>query len=173
MRDKKEKLDFISSQTVREYARKTKHLFPDMDIAAILYHSLPCGERTSALRELAARTEDTALREQIQERLAYETLLWERFETNDGSFFYAVAVVDGVNEITVGHYASAKAALAAGKTGGSPFCASKYQLADLCRKLITPQARFNPRMNFSPSVQAEPYFGQPVAEYHYDASGAL
>lgn len=126
-----------------------------------------------ALREFAVQTEDTALRRQIEERLAYETLLRERFESNDGSFFYVVAEIDGKDETTAGHYASAKAALVAGKAGGSPFCVSKYQLVDLRRKLITPQARFNPRMNFSPSVQVEPYFGRPVAEYHYDAGGVL
>ncbi len=43
MRDRKKTLDFIPSQTVREYARKTKHLFSDMDIATILYHALSCG----------------------------------------------------------------------------------------------------------------------------------
>jgi len=173
MCDRREKLDFIPSRTVREYARKTKHLFSDMDIAAILYHSLPCGEKTSALQELAAQTEDSALRRQIEERLAYETLLRERFESSDGSFFYAVAVMDGKDETTVGHYASARAALAAGRAGSSPFCVSKYQLADLRRKLITPQVRFDPQMNFSLPIQAMPYVGQPVAEYRYDAGGAL
>ncbi len=51
MRDREEKLDFIPSQTVREYARKIQHPFFDMDIATVLYHALPCGERTPALRE--------------------------------------------------------------------------------------------------------------------------
>lgn len=165
--------DFIPSRTVREYAGRTRHLFSDMDIATILYHTLPWSGRAPALRELAARTEDVALRKQIEERLAYEELLRERFEANDGSFFYAVAVEDGADGITAGHYASARAALAAGRAGERPFCVSKYQLADLRRELITPKARFNPCLCPGPQARAEPYFGWPVAEYRYDAEGAL
>lgn len=165
--------DFIPSRTVREYAGRTRHFFSDMDVATILYHTLAWGERAPALRELASRTEDAALRKQIGERLTYEELLWKRFETNDGSFFYAVAVEDGADETTVGHYVSAKAALAAGRTGERPFCVSKYQLADLRRELITPKAHFNPCLCPGLQAQAEPYLGWPVAEYRYDAKGIL
>lgn len=173
--DTKEKImyDFIPSRTVREYAERTRHLFSDMDNATILYHTLPWSERAPALRELAARTEDAALRKQIEERLTYEELLRERFETNDGSFFYAVAVEDGADEITVGHYASVEAALAAGRAGERPFCISKFQLADLRRELITPKAHFSSCLCPGPQTQAEPYFGWPVAEYRYDAESVL
>lgn len=148
--------ELIPSRTVREYAEKTGHVFSDVDIAAIVYHQAG-GERTPALRKLAAQTEDTTLREQIQERLAYEAQLWERFEHNDGSFFYAVKMTGGT-----GRYTSAKAALAAGKATKSPFGVSKYELVDLRDKSAVP-----PYIYFDSF-----YYGQPVAEYWYDKDSA-
>lgn len=165
--------DFVPSRTVRDYAEKTGYHFSDPDIATILYHTLPWGKCAPALWELAERTEDGVLREQIGERLAYEELLWQRFGSNDGSFFYAVAVGDKVDAVTVGHYAALDAALAAGRAGESPFQISKYQLADLRRELIVPQARFNPRLRPGMQPQAEPYCGERVAEYDFDAQGVL
>ncbi len=162
MCNRQEDLDFIPSQTVRAYARKIRHPFSDTDIAAILYHAPPRDERTAALRELAARTLDAALREQIEERLDYETRLRERFEANDGSFFYAVDIEMEEKGLPKGHYASAKAALAAGKAREKPFCVSKYQLGDLRDKSAAPYIYFD-----------SPYFGQPVAEYYYDKDGAV
>ncbi len=143
MCNRQEDLDFSPSQTVRAYAREIRHPFSDTDIATILYHAPLRDERTVALRELAARTQDAGLREQIVERLDYETRLRERFEANDGRFFYAVDIEMEEKGLPMGHYASAKVALAAGKARERPFCVSKYQLGDLRDKSAAPYIYFD------------------------------
>ena len=160
------------SKDVREYIEKTDYQFSDMDIATIIYHSeLSESEKLRLLSELGQKTEDTVLCQQIEERIAYARLCYQRFAENDGGCFYEARKWDAGD--VIGHFATLDLALAHTKKLGVAFQINKYQIIGRCKKIITPQAKFNPRFASEWELPERPYQGEQISEYSYSAEGHL
>ena len=96
-------LKAIPSVTVRDYILEHNWQFTDRQKAVIIYHSLlPIGERIEMLRELAAITENSDLKEQITAYLTYIKKALRLFENNDDRrFVYKVIFTEeDLNEKT-------------------------------------------------------------------------
>lgn len=96
-------LKAIPSFTVREYVLEHNWQFTDRQKAVIIYHSiLPLRERIEMLRELAAITENSDLKEQITAYLTYIKKALRLFENNDDRrFVYKVIFTEeDLNEKT-------------------------------------------------------------------------
>lgn len=78
-------LRYVESHDVREYAKETGFSFSDADLAAIIHHSkLPPAEKHGALLDLAGRTEDSALRQQIEEHITRVEVRYEQCAPEKG-----------------------------------------------------------------------------------------
>ena len=171
-------LHYIRSKDVRAHIKDTGLRFSDSEIGTLIFHSgLPYQELHRALKELAEQTADPELRRQIGERIAYDDRCRERFETNDGGFFFAVCVDGGGKEQAyseaVGHFASVELALAFMEGKTVPFTVKKYQIVGVREPLVKSALRRNPRLFSGKLVQERPYEGAPVSEFSYDADGSL
>ena len=96
-------LKAIPSVTVRDYIPEHNWQFTDRQKAVIIYHSiLPLRERIEMLRELAAITENSDLKEQITAYLTYIKKALRLFENNDDRrFVYKVIFTEeDLNEKT-------------------------------------------------------------------------
>lgn len=171
-------LKYIKSKDVRAYIKRTGLQFSDSEVGTLLFHSgMPYHELHCALKELAERTADQALRRQIEERIAYDERCSEIFRTNDGSFFFAVSVDAGSKECEydeiIGHFASLELALAFMKGKNVPFTVKKYQIVGLREPLVKSVVHVNPRLPSKNLIKDRPYEEIPVSEFTYGADGSL
>lgn len=168
----------IPSTTVREYMQQTGFRFTDSELATITYHSgRPLSVKHHYWEQLMDKTEDTTLRQQIKERIAYDQKCCQLFSENDGSHFYESIVGETTEEweqgdIT-GHFASLELAVEHAKRLGLSFSVRKYQIVGLCKNIIVPYGLFNPRLFPDSLVDFRPYRGGHIAEFRYTAEGTL
>lgn len=170
-------LRFIPSKDVRQFILETGFQLTDMDFATIIFNSdLSEEEMLRCLSELGNKTNDSVLRKQIEERIAYTRSCYQCFLRNDGSCFYETrewTPHDWADGDVTGHFATLDLAMEHSKKNNKPFQISKYQIVGLCKEVITPQAILNPRLGFDWDSLEYPYSGDPIAEYYFTAEGNL
>ena len=166
-------LELIKSKYVREYVEKTGFKLSDMDFATIAYHSdLSIPEKHSKLREISNKTQDMQLKKQIEERLAFDEKSLRQFAENDGTCFYEVSarttpeINAGVD--TKGYFSSFEMAMECAKRQGVAVDINKYQLLDMCEKIILPFCS-----KYAYEVDEDDFGGNKIASFTYDANGTL
>lgn len=81
-------LELIPSKSTREYLKKIGHVFTDNEQATIIYNlGLSFPKRDELLERIAQKTSDAVLREQIEERLAFDRAELKKFEDAAGAMF--------------------------------------------------------------------------------------
>ena len=91
--------DLIPSKDMREYLQKIDHHFSDAEIASLIYNVSRLGweERRERLKDLAERTDDQELKEQILELVEVQLKAVEDFKTLEPGFIYAVETTESWN----------------------------------------------------------------------------
>lgn len=166
----------LISKDVLEYMEKTGFRFSDADTATIIFQAeLPTPEKLRLLSELGEKTEDTILRQQINERIAYEQLCYRRFQENDGSCFYELSAAESSEDFeandVMGHFCSVDLAIKHAKWFEIPFYIKKYQIIGLCENIVVPYIRPNPHLFCEDMTIKCNYFGDDIAGCDYDAQG--
>lgn len=82
----------IPSDYMREFYRSINRNFTDYELAAMLWNSrMKRAEILSAIKELSESTDDSGLRQQIENRLRYEDEAYRTFSSNaEGRYVYTV-----------------------------------------------------------------------------------
>lgn len=161
----------IPSTYVRMHMSKENIQLQDIDLATIIYHGpLPVSLTHQLLKELADKTGNTDLKNQIDQRLAYDQMSIERFANNDGSCFYETSANDG--EIT-GHFATIELAKNHALSLGAIFSVQKHQIIGLCKDIMVPHYAYNPRLFTKGTTGAQSYTGDAISGCRYDATGQL
>ena len=106
-------VELIPSKDVRAYMEEKGRVLTDFEKATLIYnHSgMNFTEKAACLKELMELTEDSNLREEIQDRLSYEDRCISRFYENDGSYIYGLEVYDAEAEKFVGQGYSASGSM--------------------------------------------------------------
>ncbi|MCR4717438.1 MAG: hypothetical protein K5656_09670 [Lachnospiraceae bacterium] len=82
-------IDEIISDTTRKYLKDNDIVLEDWQVAWLYYHSdMDCARRNEALEEVAAKTSDTSLKEQIKHLIAFDNEMMEAFRSNQGNAIY-------------------------------------------------------------------------------------
>lgn len=86
---------------MREYLQKIDHHFSDAEIASLIYNVSRLGweERRERLKDLAERTDDQELKEQILELVEVQLKAVEDFKTLEPGFIYAVETTERNGEL--------------------------------------------------------------------------
>ena len=162
----------IPSDYMREFYRSIDRSFTDFELAAMLWNSrMKQEERLRAIKELSEITEDSRLREQIENRLRYESEAYRVFADNeDGKYIYTVEYED--EEWSSGFFRKLDAAVAfAKKDGERGFSIEKQIIVE--DEPPTSKAGWNPIL--FPELQDErlEYSANPDGEAGYSADGEL
>lgn len=172
-------LDFISKD-VREYMEQNNLEFTDFEKAALIFHSgLPVLKRLELLEQLAEKTEDLSLREQIHARLDYERENMEAFRNNTEGYVYAVeAHKDSDEPYICGYFATSDMACAHGMKQGYEFKIEKYLIVGFNdREAKKAKGYFNPNLmdgaDMEECVTEHDYCGYSEATVQYDKDGTL
>lgn len=161
----------IPSTYVRKHMSKENIQLQDIDLATIIYHApLPVSQTHQLLKELATKTENSDLKKQIDQRLAYDQMSLERFLNNDGSYFYEAYASDGD---VIGHFATMDLAKKHALSLGTVFSVQKYQIIGLCKDIIIPHFAYNPRLFSKGTTGARSYTGDAISGCRYDVAGQL
>lgn len=174
---------FIPSKDVREHFRKTGYEFTDEEKATII-HNLDLGieQVHSLLCQLADETEDTALKQQIMERIAYDRKGIDLFENDTAGCFYEVSF-QGDCWYKNGHFATVELAKTFGQSESVLFCIKKYQIIGAKAPQVAIYRQWNWRLWEHSSTERweekkkgfeeMDYDGAPIAEVRYQADGAM
>ena len=172
-------LDFISKD-VQEYMERNGLEFTDFEKAALIFHSgLPVLKRLELLEQLAEKTEDLSLREQIHARLDCERENMEAFRNNTEGYVYAVeAHEDSDKPYICGYFAAANLAYAHGMKQGCKFRIEKYLIVGFNgREAKKSKGYFNPNLmdetDIEECVTEHDYCGYSEATAQYDKDGTL
>lgn len=131
---KKEKKhpELIPSKTVREYMEEQGRVLTDYEKATLIYnHSgMDYEEKTECLKELSEKTEDTELKEQIQERIAYDERCRKRFYKKEDGEIYKLFVYSSCDDqyLNYGHFLCGALAVRSGKKFQEKFYIQKIKL---------------------------------------------
>ena len=145
---------YIPSKTYVAYLNEIGHTFTDFETAAILYHAIPyVQQRFDELSRLAEQTDDEILKQQIEEKLAFEK---EKINLFTASWEDAIFVVEYYDEKyreyeVVGYAASFDVAWEIGMKTGRGFSIHKRALSlsasdDSESELLHGWSYFNPYM---------------------------
>lgn len=111
--------ELIPSKDVRAYMEKRGRVLTDFEKAALIYnHSeMSYSKKATQLKELMELTEDSNLKEEIQERLSYDERCLNKFYENDGTCIYELQVYDPENQESCeqGYYTTGEVAVTCGK----------------------------------------------------------
>ena len=171
-------LDFISKD-VRAYMELNHLEFTDFEKAALIYHSgLPVLKRLRLLEQLAEKTEDASLREQILARLAYERQDLEAFRDNTEGYVFAVEARDDKEPYICGYFATADMAYAHGMKQRCKFEIQKFFIVGFNgREAKKMKDYFNPNLMREPDIERciieHDYCGFPEASARYGKDGTL
>lgn len=92
-------MEMILSKDVREYLKQNTHAFTDSEIATLIHNSeWNMSEKHKALSQLASKTENKVLKQQIEERLQYEQACIRSIRENTGEFVYKLEVWEEEDE---------------------------------------------------------------------------
>ena len=149
----------------------------DWDKATIIWNDfeMRCQERIEALTQLANQTEDTVLKEQIQERLEYEKQTIEAFKKNDEcKYVYVVKDVEDGGDW--GFYSLYEGALKQAVK-----VALKYnENMEIRKQLIVTEeeatkieCRINPNLAPDNYITLMDYIGSPVADVRVNKNGEI
>lgn len=88
--------DLIPSKDMREYLQKINHHFSDAEIASLIYNvsRLSWKEQRERLKELAGKTDDQELKNQILELVEVQLKAVEDFKTLEPGFIYTVETTE-------------------------------------------------------------------------------
>ena len=89
--------ELLPSRQMREYYEENGMTLSDFEQATLVWNSLERSrtEKLEALTEISEKTEDLELKQQIQERLHYEELVWKEFTDNsERKYIYVSAEYD-------------------------------------------------------------------------------
>ena len=171
-------LDFISKD-VREYMERNGLEFTDFEKAALIQNAgLPVLRRLELLEQLAEKTEDASLKENILARLASDRRDLELFRDNTEGYVYAVEALDDKEPYICGYFAAADLAYAHGMKQGCKFRIEKYLIVGFNgRDAKKAKGYFNPNLmgeaDMEECVEEYDYRGLPEAGAQYDKDGTL
>ncbi len=81
--------DWIPSADVRNYIRETGFRFTDAGEATVLYNQdLPLEQRHQMLRDIARRTDQAELKQEIEDLIARDQAEWKSFVKSQDGYFY-------------------------------------------------------------------------------------
>lgn len=124
--------ELIPSKDVRAYMKEKGRVLTDFEKATLIYnHSgMNFTEKAARLKELVEQTEDSNLREEIQDRLFYDDLCISRFYENDGGYIYELQVYDPKDDTSYeqGYFASGNVAVVYGRKFKENFSINKIRL---------------------------------------------
>lgn len=162
----------IPSDYMREFYRSIDRNFTDFELAAMLWNSrMKQTETLRAIKELSEITEDSRLREQIENRLRYESEAYRIFADNaDGKYIYTVEYED--EEWPSGFFRKLDAAIAFAKKDGERGFSIEKQIIVEDEPPMS-KAGWNPIL--FPELQDErlEYFANPDGSAGYSADGEL
>lgn len=169
--------EYIPSQEVRALIRKTGHEFSDRDKAAVIWNSNKLlFERHRDLEFIAAETEDEVLKQQITQRIDFDTRAIRHFINASQGFIYATNTNEYPGEDNIiGYFKSAELALRAGKKSGYTFTIEKHQIIDENTEPVEHYCIVSPVIEPDVNMQIKEYHrdGEPVAEIYYDKRGYI
>lgn len=155
-------------------------LLPDADKATVLYNSIPEWKKCqAALRDIARKTEDAMLKQQIEERIWYEEETIRRiYENSEGKFVYVVYeyIKELNDDYTCGFFSDCENAIAYGKKKAQDgrFKVHKQEIVqgnDLPRQNI--EWRSNPNLCTEKAEEeksrTKEYDGSPMGILQYEA----
>lgn len=178
---KEENSDFIEkyipSVEVKKAIREANHVFSDREKASIVWNS----EETILVKHhdilsLAESTDDVLLKEQIEERIAYDEKAIELFCNNRDGFVYAVNSFEYEGEdYVIGYFGTIDLAWDAGVRKGFGFDINKYQIIKADTDIIKPRSISSPIIepDVAKQVTEEDFEGCPVSRLTFDAGGRL
>ena len=124
--------ELIPSKDVRAYMQEKGRVLTDFEKATLIYnHSgMNFTEKAVRLKEILEQTEDSNLREEIQDRLSYDDLCISRFYENDGGYIYELQVYDPEDDTSYeqGYFASGNVAVVYGRKFKENFSINKIRL---------------------------------------------
>ena len=126
--------ELIPSKDVREHMEKKGRVLTDFEKATLIYnHSeMSYSKKATQLKELMELTEDSNLKEEIQERLSYDERCLNKFYENDGTCIYELQVYDPENQESCeqGYYTTGEVAVTCGKKFQENFSVHKIVLLE-------------------------------------------
>ena len=162
----------IPSDYMRNFYSSIGRNFTDFELAAMLWNSrMKQTERLRAIKELSEITEDSRLREQIGNRLRYESEAYRVFADNeDGKYIYTVEFED--EEWPGGFFRKLDAAIAFAKKDGERGFSIRKQIV-VEDEPPTSKAGWNPLL--FPELQDEhlEYSADPDGSATYSADGEI
>ncbi len=195
---------FIWNEEIKDCIRNSGFVFSDWDMAAIIYNSevVSLFERRAYLAMLQDITADEELKEQINDRLAYDDEAVHILKNDDTGFFYATSVFIDNGFETIGYYACYRDAeirleeylknrtmpksdsdkpdkmAALGKVCKSVGKVEKYQIighTGESRPVICPRAILSEQVepDKSKRVRHTDYEGEPVSSAIYNELGEI
>ena len=168
----------LISKDVLEYMDRTGFRFSDADTATIIFQSeLPEPEQIRLLSEIGEKTEDAVLRQQIEERIAYERLCYQRFQENDGGCFYELSAAEDteyfqLNDV-IGHFHSVDLAIKHAKRFKTSFYIKKFQIIGLREDIIAPYGISRLRFPWEDTDSVKDYVGDAISGCRFDTSGNM
>ena len=167
-------IELIKSKDVREYIEKTGFKFSDADLATIVYQSgLPIPKIHEKLCEIHKRTQDTVLKQQIEERITYDELCLNKISANDGACFYKLIEWKGIEffylDDSLGYFSSLELAMEYAKHLGTAFVIEKYQIIGLCGNIIVPPDEFNTHLK----TKEKKYKGESISSLTFNLDGKI
>ena len=171
-------LDFISKD-VRAYMEQNGLEFTDFEKAALIYNSdLPVLRMLELLEQLAEKTEDASVKEQILARLASDRQDLEAFRDNTEGYVYAVEARDGKEPCICDYFATADLAYVHGMKQGCKFGIEKYLIVGFNgQEAKKSKGYFNPNLmrelDIERCIVEHDYCGRSEATVWYNKDGAL
>ena len=169
---------YVVSKDTRNYLMETGHKFTLQEQATIIQNGRNAiKEKHIDLFKIMEKIEDSDIKRQIKERLAYDADAIKIFEENSEGYVYALIYQEyDDNDIISGYYGSFDIAYDAGIREGVRFKIEKYQIVFEDSQVVLPKAIWSPLIEPNIEKQVEvskEYTGCPVSGQYYNEEGDL
>lgn len=168
---------YIPSADMKRVIRETEFGFSDWDKAAIIWNSEALlEEKLNAIGQIADETPDVNLKEQIQERIAYEQRVIMVFREISAGFTYMLTAHEDDDEDSMkGCFADPEMAYEEGCKLGSAFSVTKHQIIEKGVERIKSRIILSPI--FAPKeadqIRELDDYADEVARIEYDEEGSI
>ncbi len=172
--------ELIPSEYIREVLKHNQFSLSDFNRATLIWNQegRSRDEVFSALEELAGDTDDAVLKQQIRERLDYESRMLEKLQNNDGGRYVYVVLDD--SEYRCGFFSTYHMAYEYGveysKNGEEDSFSIEKQLIITDQHDLTVRDGGRTNWNFVPEakkIQMKKYDGDPVSQVYFTSDGKI
>ncbi|MCR5103559.1 MAG: hypothetical protein K6B68_03780 [Eubacterium sp.] len=160
---------YIPSPDVKELIEKENIKFSDSDRATIIYNSgLNLFELHRELKKISDITADEDLKQQIEERIAFDLKCLKQFIVDKGGYVYQLFI--GRDSYGDGFYKKAELAIEVGKDSKQKFTVEKHQII---RNLEKQKSKIIAETYFNGHLHRFLIPGSPVAGVRFNERGVL